>query len=353
MTQPIPAATTPLMLTTTTSGLVTTTNFVGRCPPDAANCHRIFEPWEIVTVSIAVPVFCFHCLMFYFLVRQVLDKHPYFNAPFYKLYLVLTFVEILHALEESIYLRVITSGLPFVLDIFEGNVMLARIGYFLSGYFAYFQCFAHVVLAVNRFTVFAFPLRYQKIWNTRTIVATVVGVTLLPWPFLSFRISAEAIYFYVGPNQLGNKYVDQTVRFYSGLTSACIATSTSIVSAIFEIFALVMFKRLTKRFPNSEDNRTNARLLACTILMLISQAILTTYHLLMMYGTFYNAPGVIAFAQRHVTWVFDQFSLHSSLCLCIASKDVRRSFLNFYNPKKDKTTSSAVFSFQPTLSGKA
>ncbi|KAH7697079.1 hypothetical protein AAVH_35840, partial [Aphelenchoides avenae] len=292
-------------------------NYSGRCPPGAVNCFRMFEAWEFVTLALCILAFTFHCVVFNFILRQMVQKHPYFSSPFYKLYLVLAGIEILHSLQDSFYARVSNYGL--FLDIFENNVTLCRIDYFFSGYFSYVQCFLHVLMAANRFTVFAFPLAYKRIWKNNIIMVAVAALAVLPLPFLSFRIPADAEYFYVGPNQIGIKYTDHNVRFFAGLTSASISVSTSIASAAFEIAGLVCFRRYAKKYPVSEGNRNNLRLLFCTFLMLLSQAMLTSYHCLMIYGTVYNAPGAIEFAQKNASaWVFDQFTLNSAICLVIA-----------------------------------
>ncbi|KAH7694626.1 hypothetical protein AAVH_38324, partial [Aphelenchoides avenae] len=291
-------------------------NYSGRCPPNAANCFRVFEAWEIITLVLCILAFTFHCVMFNFILRQMVQKHPYFSSPFYKLYLVLAGIEILHSLQDSFYQRVSNYG--FFLNIFEDNVTLCRIDYFFSGYFSYVQCFSHVLMAANRFTVFAFPLAYKRIWKNDIIMVAVAALAVLPLPFLSFRIPADAEYFYLGPNQMGSKYSDKNVRFFAGLTSASISVCTSITSAAFEIAGLVCFRRYAKKYPVSEGNRNNLRLLFCTLLMLVSQAMLTCYHCLMIYGTVYNAPDAIAFAQKNASWVFDQFTLNSAICLVIA-----------------------------------
>lgn len=57
--------------------------------------------------------------------------------------------------------RAVTNG--FFLDIYEGNDVLARMDYIFSDYFTYFQWFVHVLLAANRFTVFAIPMSYKKV----------------------------------------------------------------------------------------------------------------------------------------------------------------------------------------------
>ncbi|KAI1709879.1 srg family chemoreceptor domain-containing protein [Ditylenchus destructor] len=305
----------------------TTTPFVGRCPPEAVDCGRILSAWEIFMLSAAVIAFIFQIALFNFLTRLVLSGHEYFSSPFYRLFCVLTFVEILHGLQGSFYRRAYSYGL--FLDIFEGNVTLCRVFYFLSGYWSYFQCFAHLTIAVNRFTVFVFPFRYKSLWKPKILVLTLIANALLPLPFLSFRITAKAEYFYVGPNQLGIKYTDPNVRFLAGMTSAAISVITSLASAILEISALIVFKLQSRRFPVSQDNLNNLRLLGCTVLILISQAILTAYHSLIMYGTIYNVPRAIDIAQMNITWVFDQFCFSSSICLFIVRSVYR--FTNFKN----------------------
>ncbi|KAI1692613.1 srg family chemoreceptor domain-containing protein [Ditylenchus destructor] len=300
----------------------TTTPFVGRCPPDAVDCYRILSAWEIVTLCIALIAFVFQIALFNFLIRQVLSGHEYFSSSFYKLFCVLSFIEILHGLQDSFYQRVFNYGL--FLDVFEGNEALCRIDYFISGYFSYFQCFLHLIIATNRFTVFVFPLRYKTIWKRKVIMYALLLNALLPLPFLSFRIPAKAMYYYVGPDEMGIKYIDKTVGFYAGLTSASISVFTSLASAILEVSALIAFRKLARRFPVSQENWNNLRLLGCTILMLISQALLTAYHCCMMYGNFFNAPNVIDFAQLNVSWVFDQFCFTSSICLFLARKQFER-----------------------------
>ncbi|KAI1706710.1 srg family chemoreceptor domain-containing protein [Ditylenchus destructor] len=325
----------------------TTTPFVGRCPPDAVDCYRILTAWEIVTLSIAVIAFIFQIALFNFVIRQVMSRHEYFSSSFYKLFCVLSSIEILHGIQDSFYQRVYNYGL--FLDVFEGNEALCRIDYFLSGYFSYFQCFAHLIIATNRFTVFVFPLRYKSIWKRKLLIYAVIVNALLPLPFLSFRIPAKAIYYYDGPDQLGIKYTDKTVGFYAGLTSASISVFTSLASAILEFSALIAFRKHARQFPISQENWNNLRLLGCTILMLISQALLTAYHCCMMYGNLFNVPSAIDFAQMNVSWVFDQFCFNSSICLFISSSDVRRSFLKFYKLYREKSSIIEVTTMTTTI----
>lgn len=53
----------------------------------------------------------------------------------------------------------------------------------------------HTIIAVNRLTAFAFPMRHSSIWNRRTVVASIVGMVLLAIlldgvPYLYFGIVA-------------------------------------------------------------------------------------------------------------------------------------------------------------------
>lgn len=51
--------------------------------------------------------------------------------------------------------------------------------------------------------------------------------------------------------------------------------------------------------------------------MMASQAVLTAYHVAMMYGTLNGVPGAVAFAQKQISWVFDLFCMNSPFCLAI------------------------------------
>ncbi|KAH7710310.1 hypothetical protein AAVH_22411 [Aphelenchoides avenae] len=106
------------------------------------------------------------------------------------------------------------------LDFWEGNEVASRGGYLLSAYFSYFQCFAHVVIAVKRFTCFAYPDKYKKWWNTRNFCYITLLTSFLPLPFMSFRFPAKSMYFYVGQNQLGNRYLEKEVQFVSHFRDA-------------------------------------------------------------------------------------------------------------------------------------
>lgn len=63
--------------------------------------------------------------------------------------------------QDSFVFRILQSGL--FLDFWEDNEVASRCGYLLSAYFSYFQCFAHVVIGLNRFTCFAYPEKYKKV----------------------------------------------------------------------------------------------------------------------------------------------------------------------------------------------
>lgn len=57
------------------------------------------------------------------------------------------------------------------------------------------QPLVHTVIAVNRLTAFAFPLRHSTIWNRRSVTATILGMATLAVlldgvPYLYFGIAS-------------------------------------------------------------------------------------------------------------------------------------------------------------------
>ncbi|KAH7708878.1 hypothetical protein AAVH_23866, partial [Aphelenchoides avenae] len=135
-------------------------NYTGRCPLDAVNCYRILQPWEIVLLSASILALAFHCLVFSFLMTKALRGHAHFSSPFHKLYLVLAVTEIVTLVETLLVARL--PGYGLFLDVFDGNVVLAKMDLTLNDYLAYFQWCVHPLMAANRFTVFAMPTTYKK-----------------------------------------------------------------------------------------------------------------------------------------------------------------------------------------------
>lgn len=66
-----------------------------------------------------------------------------------------------------------------------------------------YQPLCHTVLALNRFTVFAFPAKHSRIWTRRTVlafIATIAAVSLLLGGFPSVYFGVEYAYF-IPPEQ--------------------------------------------------------------------------------------------------------------------------------------------------------
>ncbi|KAH7701557.1 hypothetical protein AAVH_31308, partial [Aphelenchoides avenae] len=135
-------------------------NIAKRCPPEAVNCYHIFKPWDIVTSVVAILGISFHCLVFYFILRRALQRHPHLSSPFYRIYLVLAATEIVNALMILLVTRFSSYG--FFLDFFEENNALAHFDMLFTCYLTNVQWLAHCLIATNRFTVFAFPMSHQK-----------------------------------------------------------------------------------------------------------------------------------------------------------------------------------------------
>lgn len=133
-----------------------------------------------------------------------------------------------NVLQVYLLLRFPVYGL--FLDFWETSTVLAAMGYLISGYCVCYQFFCHTLIALNRFTVFAFPQTHKKVsgasqlcaivsadqaWNRKKVRWIVLLNMLLPLPFLAFRVPARVEYFYTGPNMMGARYTDANIRFVS------------------------------------------------------------------------------------------------------------------------------------------
>lgn len=87
------------LASTTELPLSSTSLFVGRCPPERVGCARIIGPGEYVSLGIAAMAWTFHMAMCFFIAWQIVAaRNQTFSSAFYKLYVVLSVMEILHAL---------------------------------------------------------------------------------------------------------------------------------------------------------------------------------------------------------------------------------------------------------------
>lgn len=96
---------TTLPTTSTVLSLETTSLFVGRCTPDRIGCGRVVTVGEWISLGIASAAYVFHILMCLFIVCQISAANQLFSSAFYKLYAVLSVVEILHAVLVSCHLK--------------------------------------------------------------------------------------------------------------------------------------------------------------------------------------------------------------------------------------------------------
>lgn len=83
--------------TSTVLPLETTSLFIGRCSPNQVGCGRIITVGEWISLGIASAAFIFHITMCAFIVCQITVGDQLFSSAFYKLYAVLSIMEILHA----------------------------------------------------------------------------------------------------------------------------------------------------------------------------------------------------------------------------------------------------------------
>ncbi|KAH7697848.1 Protein SRV-2 [Aphelenchoides avenae] len=184
--------------------------YAGRCPENSLTCARILSPAEVLVIAIDVPVLLFHASVFYFILRQITGNKSDFRSAFYRLYAAMSVVDMIHTIDVYICLRLPVYGI--FLDFWESSVVVASAGYLISGYCVYYQFFSHLTVALNRFSVFAFPQSYKKVWTKKNVHWAILVNSLLPFPFLSFRFPAEVRYLYVGANSMGVRYMDPEIR---------------------------------------------------------------------------------------------------------------------------------------------
>lgn len=94
-------------------------------------------------------------------------------------------------------------------------------------------------------------------------LSTIVALVLL--------LPAKSNFFYTGPNQLTNMFIDY--RPWTGIFMASASALTAFVSATFEIAGLVMFRRYSRKFGITEEHRNNLRLLCKNITCVNKQKI--------------------------------------------------------------------------------
>ncbi|KAH7720639.1 hypothetical protein AAVH_11846 [Aphelenchoides avenae] len=287
--------------------------YAGRCPENSLTCARILSPAEVLVIAVDIPVLLFHASVFYFILRQITGNKKDFRSAFYRLYAAMSVVDMIHTLDVYICLRLPVYGL--FLDFWESSVVVASAGYLISGYCVYYQFFSHLTIALNRFSVFAFPQSYKRVWTKKNVHWAIVVNSLLPFPFLSFRFPASVRYLYVGANSMGVRYVDPDIRKYAAMTSASLSLSTSIASAFFELLAIVAYRRYAKAYTSTNEQRHDLRLLICSLLMLIAQWLYTAYQCTLVVSSLTSNLHLLGIAQQQVAWVIDILCLSGSFCL--------------------------------------
>ncbi|KAI1702196.1 srg family chemoreceptor domain-containing protein [Ditylenchus destructor] len=310
--------------------------FVGRCPENSTDCYRYIAPWEIADVVLTVPFYCFHISVTIFIFRQIYAGAPYFQSAFYRLFAVLSIADILHSTNIQLTVRLFSYGI--FLRFWEwSSPFLANPGYLASAYCSYVQFFIHTLMAINRFTAFAYSQQYGKMWHPRRVKWMILVIVILPLFFMSFRFPAEAEFFYVAPNQMGDHYKNQQLYFFAGLTSALLSLFTSLTSFILEIAAIAAFRRHARLYPISNQQNHDLRLLFCSIIMLIGQSLYTAFYCTVIYAAIIKNPSIVGFAQQHVIWILDIFCLSGPVCLMLSSRVIRSLYLDFYRIRKIKS----------------
>ncbi|KAH7719008.1 hypothetical protein AAVH_13546 [Aphelenchoides avenae] len=102
----------------------------------------------------------------------------------------------------------------------------------------------------------------MPIWKAKTIAIAIAAVAILSFPCLFFELTAAVEYYYIGPDQMTDYFIDGTVIYNICVFMASISLFISLLSASLDIAGLIAFKGYAREYQISEENRKNLRLLS-------------------------------------------------------------------------------------------
>ncbi|KAH7699298.1 hypothetical protein AAVH_33598, partial [Aphelenchoides avenae] len=91
------------------------------------------------------------------------------------------------------------------------------------------------------------------IWKGKTIAIAIAAIAILSFPCLFFELTAAVEYYYIGPDQLTDYFIDEAVIFNICVFMASTSLFISLLSATLDIAGLIAFKRYAREFQISEE----------------------------------------------------------------------------------------------------
>ncbi|KAH7710959.1 SRG-10 protein [Aphelenchoides avenae] len=265
-----------------------------------------------------------------FIAIQLKRGNSHFRNAFFIIYLILSVDDVCEYLTVTYFCDLLNYGIippSYVLPI--GPVL-----YFLSGYFVYFQCLSHTVIALNRYTCIVKPMRHQKFWSGKPLLVVILLLFAIP-----FVASAPQLWMDTTVVEYQTGFMlRNTVPWVSQVktyVSVSMGLSNCMASAFLEIRSLVAYRNLGAHWRS--DQKEDFRLLIHAVIGVVTTSFMTVYWSL-SYTLGVTSPQVRDIINAPFPYIIDLLSLSGSVCLLICSKTVRKEYFEFYRFRVLKTT---------------
>lgn len=279
--------------------------------------------WRIILHTVEFAFLVFHASVAVFVCSRMAKKDAVFRTGFFAIYLLQSVMDCGNFLLMLCFLRLTGYGvLP--LSILETSPLSLTL-YFFSGYFAYFEYLSHLAIAVNRNTMFRFPVIHSKLWSGWPLVVVISFLMVLPAAAASPRWFATTAPFKTSEGY-GIFVTVSWLRVTTNFTSLSLCIGTMMGSAVLEASTLLAYRSF------SSDRRCEMhgdfRLLLYSVLQLTVQVLWSAFYTV-QWAAGSDNPGMSSVAYTVYPYAVDLISLSGSTCLFLTSSVVRKSYLRF------------------------
>ena len=229
-----------------------------------------------------------------------------------------------------------TLKLPLLfVDFFKNQEVLASVSLNLVSYFSLMQYLGHLLMYFNRFTLFWFPLKHERIWRRNWYIYALILGSLLN---ICYKFYEPATYTFGPDNVVGIALINQSLHELSYVLATFIYGITTFLAAVFNVLTFIKFKS-SKHSTNTTEKRLfrkyHFRLSIFDLLMFFnfSGDLFNFYH--PSFSIFLCFGKIQIYIER---WHSRHFKRRASLC-----------FWSLCMERQLFTTSDEVYTFSITL----